>query len=278
MKIPLKINKVLGLSTIFLCLWLPSFAAADDLEIPGTGASEVLLREVAEVFNAGHPMHRIIIPRSIGTVGAMRRVLSGQSVLVRVGRPLTPEEKAQGLTYLPFARDMVVFAVGAKVPIRSITTSQLVDIYTGKIKNWQALGGPQASIRLLLRQPGDSSLLVIQKHLEPFRTITFDPAGKVPYTDPDMLDLLQKYDYSIGWVTYSSLRGAKTPIYPLALDGIAPSRENARSQAYKLLEEYALVCKGKQLPYLAKTFLDFLFSREGQTLMEHLYVIPVARE
>lgn len=278
MKIRQGIGKVLGLVAILFWLWLPSGVAADNLEIPGTGACEVLLAEVAAAFNARHPLHRVSVPRSIGTVGAMRLVLSDQAALVRVGRTLTPEEKDQGLTYLPFARDMVIFAVGAKVPVRGITTTQLVDIYTGKINTWQALGGPQAPIRLLLRQPGDSSLLVIQKHLEAFRTITFDPAGKVPYTDPDMLAMLQKYNYAIGWLTFSSLKRAKTPIYPLALDAVAPTLENAKSNKYKLLEEYALVFKKKRLNYLAKIFLEFLFSQEGKAVMEQLGAIPIDRE
>jgi phosphate transport system substrate-binding protein len=277
MNIRQRICKVLGLGAILLCL-LPSAVAAEVLEIPGTGACEVLLRELAEAFNARHAGHKVVVSPSIGTVGAMRRVLNGRAVLVRVARTLTQEEKDQGLTYLPFARDMVIFTVGAKVPVRSITTSQLVDIYTGKINTWQALGGPQAPIRLLLRQPGDSSLLVIQQHLEAFRTITFDPAGKVPYTDPDMLAMLQKYNYAIGWLTYSSLKGAQTPLHPLALDGVAPTLENVRSNKYKLLEEYALVFKEKRLNYLAKTFLDFLFSQEGKAVMEQLGVIPVSKE
>jgi phosphate transport system substrate-binding protein len=191
---------------------------------------------------------------------------------------LTREEKDQGLTYLPFAHDPVIFAVGAKVPVRSITTAQLESIYKGTIRNWQELGGPQAPIRLLLRQPGDSSLLVIQKHLEFFRHITFDPGAKVVYTDPDMLNLLQKYDYSLGWLTLSSLKGAKTPVYPLALDGIAPTRENARAGQYDLLAEYALVFKEKRLPPLAGTFLDFLFSEEGRVTIEKMGAISLPRK
>jgi len=278
MKARQRVSKVLGLGFILLLLWPLPVAGADILEIPGTGACEVLLRTVAEAFNARHPEQQVAVPPSIGTLGAMRLVQSDQAVLVRVARPLTQEEKGQGLTYLPFARDMVVFAVGAKVPVRSISTAQLVEVYSGKIKSWETLGGPHVPIRLLLRQPGDSSLLVIQKHLEAFQTITFNPSGKVPYTDPDMLALLQKYNYAIGWLTFSGAKAAKTPIHPLVLDGIAPTPENARTDKYKLLEEYALVFKEKQLNSLAKNFINFLLSREGQTVMEQLGAIPVPKE
>ncbi|MEW6386637.1 MAG: substrate-binding domain-containing protein [Thermodesulfobacteriota bacterium] len=276
------IKKVVPLAAgLFLAFSLflgPAPLRAEVLEVPGTGACEVLLREVAEAFNRGHPGHQVMVPPSIGTVGGMRLITSDQAVLVRVARPLKKEEKDQGLTYLPFARDMVIFAVGAKVPVRSITTPQLVDVHTGKITTWQELGGPPAPIRVLLRQPDDSSLQVIRKHLEPFRQITFTPAGKVLYTDPDMLAMLQKYSLAIGWLTFSSLKGAKTPVHPLTLDGIPPTPENARSGQYKMLEEYALVFKEKRLNDLAKGFLDFLFSKNGQQVIKQYGAIPVEKE
>lgn len=275
MKICRAMGSVLGLLSLFLWLWLPLTAGAEVLEIPGTGACEILLKEVANAFNARHPERRVLIPPSIGTAGALRLISSDRAVLVRVARPLTPEEKDQGLTYLPFARDLVVFAVGAKVPAGSVNLSQLVEIYSGKIKNWQELGGPRAPIRLLVRQPRDSSLLIIQKHLEPFRTINFDSAAKVPYTDPDMLAMLEKYDYALGWLTFSALKGAKTPIQPLALDGVAPTPENARAGRYKLVGEYALVFKKNRMNNLAESFLNFLVSPEGQKILEKSGAIPL---
>lgn len=269
------INKVLVLGAIFFWFWLPAAAGAEVLEIPGTGSCEVLLQELAAAFNARHPEHRVLVPRSIGTAGALRLVTSDQAELARVGRPLTKGEKDQGLTYLSLAWDLVVFAVGAKAPVKNITTPQLVEVFTGKVTNWQTLGGHQAPIRLLLRESLDSSLVVIQKHLEAFRNITFDPAGKVTYTDHNMLLLLQKYDYAIGWLTYSSLKGAKTPVYALALDGVAPTQENARAGRYQLLSEYALVFKEKRLTDLARRFLGFILSNEGQVVMEQSGVIPI---
>lgn len=266
------------MAAMFLCLRLSPAVGADAMEIPGTGACEVLLQGVAEAFNARHPESRVTVPPSIGTVGAMRVVLSDQAVLVRVARPLTKEEKEQGLAYRPFARDMVIFAVGSKVPVRNITTAQLVEIYSGRITSWQALGGPNAPIRLLLRQPGDSSLLVIQKHIEAFRNISFHPAAKLAYTDNKMLDLLQKYHHGIGWLTFSALKKSQSPLHPLVLDGVSPTPENARSQQYSLLEEYALVFKENRLDALATSFLNFLFSPEGQKVMEQFGAVPLPQE
>jgi phosphate transport system substrate-binding protein len=185
------INKVFTILVGFILAlspyFFPSPARADVLEIPGTGACEVLLRALADAFNKQHPGHQVTVPLSIGSSGGMRLVVKDKAILVRVARPLKEEEEGQGLTYLPFAHDMIIFAVGAKVPIRSITTAQLADVYAGKTRTWQELGGPPAPIRVLLRQPGETNLKILKKDLKPLRDITFTPHAKVLFTDPDML-------------------------------------------------------------------------------------------
>jgi phosphate transport system substrate-binding protein len=272
------VGMAVGLLVALVLACSPQPVRGDVLEIPGTGACELLLKELAAAFNQRHPGQQVIIPPSVGTVGGMRLVTSDQAVIVRVAQPLKEAHKGLGLTYLPFSRDPVVFVVGPKVPVRSITGSQLADIFSGRITSWQALGGPPALIRLLVRQPEDSSLLIIQQHLEPFRQVVFDTAAKVLYTDPDMLAALQKYDFSIGWLPLSALQGANTPIHPLALDGMAPTPENVQSQRYRLVAENALVFKKQRLNDLAKTFIDFVFSREGQEIIKQLGAIPIEKD
>jgi phosphate transport system substrate-binding protein len=276
------INKVLVLLSGVLLAFFPFLSAApvraDILEIPGTGACEVLLRGVAQAFNAKYPGHRVIVPATIGSSGGIRLVIGDQAILARVARPLKDQEKDLGLRYLVFARDMVVFAGGAKVTVKNLTKAQLVDVYTGKITNWRDLGGAPGPIRLLLRQPGDANLLIIRENLPLFRDIAFPADAKVIHTDPKMLNMLQKYKYSLGWVTFSSLKGVHSPVHPLALDGIAPTPGNARSHKYQLIDDYALVFKENRLNDLAISFIDFIFAKTAQQLMEQYGVIPVDKE
>lgn len=278
----LRINEVMGLMAALLLSILPFLnpqpVNAEVLEIPGTGACQVLLRGVARAFNAKYPDHQVVVPSSIGSSGGIRAVRDDRAILARVAQPLKGKEKTYGLRYLVFAQDMVVFAVGAKVTVRNLTTAQLLDLYSGKITNWREVGGKSGLVRLLVRQPGDSSLLVIQEHLPAFQKITFPPSAKSIHTDPKLLDMVQKYKHSLCWLTFSALKGAHSPVYPLALDGVAPTPENAQSHKYKLLEPYALIFKEERLNDLAKIFLDFIFSKECQQLMKEYGVIPVNKE
>ncbi|MEW6657624.1 MAG: substrate-binding domain-containing protein [Thermodesulfobacteriota bacterium] len=278
------VKKVCGLWVrLFLFLFLfpalfPAVVRADTLEIPGTGACEVLLRAVARAFTAKYPDHQVLLPPSVGTSGGIRAVRQDQAVLARVAQSQQGDQTTQGLQYRVFAQDMTIFAVGGKVTVKDLTSAQIVDVYTGKITDWRELGGDPGPIRLLARQPGDSNLKIIQENLPSFRNITYPPSAKVTHTDPKMLEMLQKYKYAIGWLTFSALKGAQTPVYPLALDGIAPTPETARSGKYKFLGPYALVYKEERLNNLARLFLDFIFSKECQQLMEQYGVIPVDKE
>ncbi|MHB8068532.1 MAG: substrate-binding domain-containing protein [Desulfobaccales bacterium] len=276
------IRKVYGLLAALLLsfFWsiFPLAVRADLLEIPGTGACEALLQGVADAFSAQHPCHRVTVPPSSGSQGGIRLAASDQAILARVARPLTDEEKACGLRYLVFARDMVIFAGGARVTVTGLSRAQLADVYTGKITDWQELGGDPGPIRLLVRQPSDSNLLIIQKHLPLFRDLAFSASVKVIHTDPKMLNMLEKYKYSLGWLTFSALKASQSPIRPLALDGIAPTPENARSHKYPLIDDYALVFKEKRLNDLARSFLDFVFSNNGRQVIERYGVIPIDKE
>jgi phosphate transport system substrate-binding protein len=274
-------REILFIPFFFLCfylIFLPEPANADILEVPGTGACEVLLAKLAEAFNAKHPGHQVMVPPSIGSSGGISRVIKNQAVMSRVAQPLKDQEKSQGLSYLVFARDMVVFAGGSKVTVKNLTYSQLVDIYCGKIRDWQELGGASGPIRLLVREPGDSSLKVIQENLPAFRDITFSGDEKVVHTDPKMLEMLKKYKYSLGFLTFSAIKGVNPAVHPLSLDGVALTPENVANKKYKLISDYALVFKEKRLNDLARGFIDFIFSKDGRQVLERSGAIPVKKE
>ena len=72
-----------------LLLWLqvPGLGA-ETLIIPGTGACEFVLMDLAAAFNARNPGQELVIPSSIGTSGGIRALLQDQCVLARVVAPL----------------------------------------------------------------------------------------------------------------------------------------------------------------------------------------------
>ena len=70
----------------------------ENFDIPGTGACEPILTELARSFNEANPGDNVTVPPSTGSGGGITAVLKGQSRLARVARPLKEAELQQGLS------------------------------------------------------------------------------------------------------------------------------------------------------------------------------------
>lgn len=268
-----------GRHVVFLCLAALVIAAgsvrAEDLVIPGSGNPEHVLKQMAKVFNARQSQFRVLVPPSSGTAGALRDVGDGVSTLGRVGRPLKDEERARGFSFLPLGRDPIVLVGGAGVTVRNLTAQQVIDIYTGKLLNWSALGGKAAPIRAIGREPSDASRQALQKVIPAFRDIEFGSNVKVAHLDPHLLELLDRYPSSLGFINRSALAACNTAVVPLAFEGVAPTPENLEKGSYPLSLEFGLIYKTSTgMSPAAKAFVEFSRSPEGLRVLAEHGVLP----
>ncbi len=269
-----------GRHLVFLCLAALVIAAgsvrAEDLVIPGSGNPEYVLKQMAKVFNARQSQYRVLVPPSSGTAGALRDVGDGVSTLGRVGRPLKDEERARGFSFLPLGRDPIVLVGGAGVTVRNLTAQQVIDIYTGKLLNWSALGGKAAPIRAIGREPSDASRQALQKVIPAFRDIVFGSNVKVAHLDPHLLELLDRYPSSLGFINRSAIAACNTAVVPLAFEGVAPTPENLEKGSYPLSLEFGLVYKTSTgMSPAAKAFVEFSRSPEGLRVLAEHGVLPM---
>ncbi|WP_158219748.1 substrate-binding domain-containing protein [Ideonella sp. A 288] len=252
---------------------LPAAARSDEVVVPGSGNPEQVLRVLADAFHRSQPAHRVVIPGSTGTAGALRAIQEGTAVLGRIGRPLTDDERSRGLVFVPIGRDPVAFVGGAGVGLRGLTRAQVVDIYAGKYANWQELGGRPGPIRAIGREPTDTSRQSIQRVIEPFSTIVFGEHVKVVHLDPQMLDLLDRFPGSLGFINRSALAAARTRLVPLALDGVEPSPQNVGAGRYPLWLEFGFVHRRGLRSPAAEAFVAYVRSSEGVRLLREMGVL-----
>lgn len=240
------------------------------LVIPGTGDSQSLLRKLTPLFAK---KSRIIveIPESVGSGGGIKSVLSGNNELARVARPLTDKENAQGLKAKTFALSPVVFALNPKVEgITNLSFAQILGIYSGKIQQWDSLGGG-GKIFMMNREEGDSSRTLLEQLIPGFKEISA-PAGSIVYSTPEALQTLMATPNTIGYLPQAAMIG--TGLKELSIQDIAPSVENVRQKKYLLVVPFALVWKEPLSPR-AQSFLDFLSSPAAKKLMLENGAIPV---
>ncbi len=253
-------------------------ASAETLIIPGSGNPEYILTELAKAYNQRQSEHRVIVPPTIGTSGALREVTEGTASMGRVGRPLKDKELNLGLTYLPIGRDPVTFVGGAGVTVSSITTQQAIDIFTGKISNWRDLGEKPEAIRAIGREKTDASLLAIMREIKAFEDLQYHDNVKIVHLDSQLIDLLDRFPASFGFLNRSALSGAKTKLIALQLDSIDPSADNVDAGRYKLWTEIGLIYKESSLTPAGRSFLEFVASPYGTQLLRANGLLPSAMQ
>ncbi|MBD2664899.1 hypothetical protein B6N60_01032 [Richelia sinica FACHB-800] len=86
------------------------------------------------------------------TADALKAVLDGKIDIAAIARPLTAEEKAQGLEQIRIKREKIAIIVGTNNPFKdSLTAEQFAKIFRGEITDWSELGRTSGKIRFLDR-------------------------------------------------------------------------------------------------------------------------------
>ena len=275
-------ESLIGAAFIMVFSWSVSAALAgetyekDDfagqkIVVAGTGDCQKLLRAMGKALEMNLKGAQIDVPDSIGSGGGIKALADGQVDLARVARPLKDNEKALGLTYKLFAINPVVFVVHPSVTcIENLEFKDILDIYSGKNVKWEQLGAASGKIYPIIRESGDSSIMVLYAKIPGFKDIR-SPKAKVIYTTPDAIAALSKYENTIGFFPMTETKGEKLRV--LKINGVSPSTENVANGRYLLTTPFAIVYK-KEPTGLAKAFIDFLYSEEGERIISDFGAVP----
>lgn len=88
-------------------------------------------------------------------------VNSAQKVLKKDGKP--PVAVPDNLQYHEITKDVIVPIVNVENPVDELSWEQLADLNTGKVRNWQEVGGPDLPVQVVTSHAGSSTKAVFQK-------------------------------------------------------------------------------------------------------------------
>jgi phosphate transport system substrate-binding protein len=155
--------------------------------------------------------------------------------------------------------------VAAKV--KSLTTEQLVSIFTAKTKNWKEVGGPDEPIVLVTR-PATSGTRALFKQ---YALNNQEEASNASLETDDSGALLQSvstHKGAIGYVALSYLIN-NTSVSTIAIDNVEPTLENTYNGTYKVWGYEHMYTKGEP-EGAVKAFLDYMQSEEYGNSVETL--------
>ena len=274
-------TKRCALAVLFVALPLAVFATrADTAEAPteplviaGSGGNLALIKVLVEAYGKVRPEVKIDIPASIGSTGATRAAAEGAIGLGLISRPLKDNEQSL-TTVLLYARTVIVIGAHPTVAEDNITSEDLVRIYKKAKTRWQ----DGRDIVVLTREPGDSTILVVEQVIAGFKeAYTESQQAKrwtTLYTDQEMNQTLAKTPYTIGFSDLGAITAERLPIKALKVNGVFPAEEHVRSGQYPLVRPLAFVFRQDKLSPEAKAFIDFTQSEAGAAILRANGYLP----
>ena len=261
----------------FLTLSFPcsllSASLAGQLTLAGSSTVQPVAEVLGQEFERLHPEARINVQGGGSAVG-ITAPQSGLADIGMVSRALHADE-AQKLGPTTFALDGIALIVHASNPLSGINRQQVIDIYTGTVTSWQALGWTDTRIVVVNKEERRATLELFEQYFGLKGKFVRDaiivgPNGQAITT---VAGIPQGIAYiSIGSAEVAAAQG--TPIKLLALDGVAATSANVKNGTYGLLRPLNFVTVGPPQG-LAKAFLDFVLTLAGQHLVTTQELVPV---
>ena len=211
-----------------------------------------------------------------GSTRGFEDCLAGRNTLGAMARELTPQEKAQVITF-PIAYDGVGIVVHASNPISRITTDDLRQIYRKHITSWSSFGGRNERIVVVHKGEGHATREVFMNYtgLTPDEmTRCTDVTGG---DNAQVIRIIANTASAIGYVSLGEvIKAAETglSVRLVTLNGIQPLMENVTNKTYPLFHPLYLISKGEPKG-ASRVLLDFLGSPQGKAIIRQGNYVPL---
>ncbi len=231
--------------------------------LAGSTSMEKLANMAAEGCMAKYPDMTVTVEFT-GSSAGVEAVLAGRADIGNSSRSLREEEKAAGAVENMVAADGIAVITDPGNKVTSLTVEQLAGIYTGKIRNWNEVGGTDTAVVVAGREAGSGTrntfegLLGIQDRC--WYANELDSVGAVAAR-------VASTPGAIGYVSFDVLDDT---VNALAIDGVEATEENVRTGDYRLWQPFIMVTNGEigRQSEAVQRFFDYLQSEEGRRLIK----------
>lgn len=206
-----------------------------------------------------------------GAMAGMAAVKRGAIDIAMVGQPVPGLFSDPQTRQHLLARNSLAFIVHHRAPVRELSQAQIRQVLTGQVRNWKALGGPDAPIELLSwRKPALIALfvewIVLDGQPVSHHARLVDDASQ-------MIAGVTGNPLALGYVSLQDMP-ARSAIIPLTIDGVPFSRATILSGHYPYIQDMYLVGYGECKPQ-ETAFMRFIRSPQAQVIIEQHHLAPV---
>jgi len=171
---------------------------------------------------------------------------------------------------------VVIFAIGinSKVTgVTNLTTTQIKGIYSGSIKNWNQVGGPNLPIVVISRPASSGTRATFQQYVLAGPETIKGPSNLTTDSTGTVIQNIKSTDGAIGYAALGPAKKADLTL--VSVDGNAPTPELVKNNTYKFWNIEHMYTKGKPTD-LAQALIDYMLSPQGKMEAATLSFIPLS--
>jgi phosphate transport system substrate-binding protein len=262
-------KKILALG-LLLCVGL----FAQKLTIQGSTTVLPISQAAAEVYMDNNPEADITV-RGGGSGTGIAALIDGATDIADASRPMkakeitTAREKGVNPVEHIVARDGIAVIVHPDNPISGISKDDLKAIYLGQIEKWDNVCKGKGPIVVVSRDAASGTF-------EAFNTLALD---KEKLTNNALLlasnlEIARTVAQTPGAIGYIGLGYLSDNVKPIPVNSVMPSEATVNDGTYPLARPLFMYTNGSPSG-LAKDFIEFVLSPEGQGIVKEAGFVPV---
>lgn len=238
------------------------------ISMAGSTSMEKMANALREGFMAENSSVTVTA-EFVGSSAGIESLLGDQCDIGNASRQLKDSEKEAGAVENVVAIDGIAVIVNNQDAVENLTKDQLAKIYTGEVKSWSEVGGPDASIVVIGREAGSGTRDAFEELLEIKDQCAY--ANELDSTGA----VLAKVASTPGAIGYVSLDVLDNTVTAVSLDGVEPTEENIKAGDYFLSRPFVMATKGEisQQSELVQAWFAYIDSPEGQQILKQVGLI-----
>lgn len=211
-----------------------------------------------------------------GTAYGMGALMVERCDIAAASRPATTNElvlaKSRDVAFndYPIGSYAIAIVLHAANPVNELSREQVRDIFTGKIRNWKDVGGPDAAIHLHTRDPISGTRLGFQEVAMENQPYALEM--KTFTTDAQLLAAVSRDVHAIGYCgfNYSSHTGVKA----VSIEEVPPTIAAVNEGRYPYARTLRLYTIKARESSATRNFIEFIQSARGKEILTEMGFVP----
>ena len=248
--------------------------AKEEKVIQAKGSDTILnvTQGIAEEFMQKNPKAKVAVTGGGSGVG-ISALLNKTTDIAMASRAMKQSEldKAKelgiGVEEVVLGFDGITLIVNQSNSVKELDSITLGKIFRGEITNWKEVGGDDAKIVVLSRDSSSGTHEFFKEHVirgGEKNNLEYGPETLYMPSNEAIKQEVKANKYAIGYIGMGYMDDS---VHSLAIDGIAPSKENVSNKTYPIAREVYWYVPSERTGTM-KELVDFAISADGQSVVE----------